>query len=96
MPPRLNTLTLARSIAFRPKPQLQWPARAAIRSAQSQFRTYSDTKDPPAADRSKRVESKPIEHISEETAAIAKTMGQEGPDLSQGTPIEEVSDACAY
>jgi small subunit ribosomal protein S7 len=44
----------------------------------------------PANDRSKREDAKPIEHVSEEAAAMAKTMGEEGPDLTQGTAIEDV------
>lgn len=53
-------------------------------------RLYSDANEPPAADRSKRVDAKPMEHVSEEKAAVAEAMGEQGPDLSQGTPIEEV------
>lgn len=60
-----------------------------MRMAPSQLRLYSESKLP-AADRSKREDAKPIEHVSEEAAAISKTMGEQGPDLSQGTPIEEV------
>lgn len=58
--------------------------------APSQCRLYSDAKETPAADRSKRVDAKPIEHVSEEKAAVAQAMGEQGPDLSQGTPVEEV------
>ena len=90
MPPRLNISTFTRSIAFRPKPQVQWSARTAARAVPSQCRLYSESKNYPAADRSQREDAKPIEHVSEEAAAMAKTMGQQGPDLSQGTPIEEV------
>lgn len=61
-----------------------------MRLTPPQFRPYSDSNEVPAADRSKRVDAKPIEHVSEEAAAVAKTMGEQGPDLSQGTPIEEV------
>ncbi|KNG44857.1 universal stress protein [Stemphylium lycopersici] len=90
MPPRLNIAAFARPIAFRPRPQVQWPAGSALRLAPSQCRLYSDSTKPPAADRSKREDAKPIEHVSEEAASMAQTMGEEGPDLSQGTPIEDV------
>lgn len=90
MPPRLNICTLSRSISYRPKPQIQWPTRSAVKFSPSQTRPYSDAKEPPAADRSKRIDAKPIEHVSEEKAAVAKAMGEEGPDLSQGTPVEDV------
>lgn len=90
MPPRLNIAAFTRPIAFRPRPQVQYPARSALRLPSSQWRLYSDSAKPPAADRSKREDAKPIEHVSEEAAAMAKTMGEQGPDLSQGTPIEDV------
>lgn len=90
MPPRLNIAAFTRPIAFRPRPQVQWPTHSALRLAPSQYRLYSDSNKPPAADRSKREDAKPIEHVSEEAAAMAKTRGEEGPDLSQGTPIEDV------
>jgi small subunit ribosomal protein S7 len=91
MPPRLNLTSLSRNIAFRPKPQVQWPARSALRVAPSQFRLYADSKAPPAADRSKKLDSEPIEHVSEEAAKTAQIMGQKGPDVDQGTPVEDVS-----
>lgn len=91
MPPRLNIAGLTRTVAFRPRPQVQWHARSTLRLTPSQPRLYSDSTKSPAADRSKREDAKPIEHVSEEAASMAKTMGEEGPDLSQGTPIEDVS-----
>ncbi|RYN19452.1 hypothetical protein AA0112_g11118 [Alternaria arborescens] len=90
MPPRLNFPALTRSIAFRPRPQVQFPARAALRLSPSQCRLYSDSTKPPANDRTKREDAKPIEHVSEEAASMAKTMGEDGPDLNQGTSIEDV------
>jgi len=90
MPPRLSTATLRRSIAFRPRPQVQCPARPSMRWTPSPFRPYSDSNQVPAADRSKREDAKPMEPVSEEAAAVAKTMGEPGPDLNQGTPIEHV------
>jgi hypothetical protein len=96
MPPRLNIPAFTRSIAFRPRPQAQWPARSALRLAPSQCRLYSDSTKTPAADRSKREDAKPIEHVSEEAASMAKTMGEKGPDLNQGTPIEDVRSFVAH
>ena len=88
MPPRLNVSAFARSIAFRTKPQIQWPARSALRMAPLQSRTYAD--DAPAQDRSKKPSSEPIEHVSEEAAKTAQIMGEQGPDVNQGTPVEDV------
>ena len=92
MPPRLNLSAFTRSIAFRPKPQGQWPARSALRVAPSQSRTYAD--DAPAQDRSHKPSSEPIEHVSEEAAKTAQIMGEQGPDVNQGTPVEDVRVAC--
>ncbi|KAJ4295163.1 hypothetical protein N0V90_007173 [Kalmusia sp. IMI 367209] len=58
-----------------------------------QARTYSDakdSKDAPAADRSSRIDAQPLPHVSEEAAQMSEITGSEGPDLSQGTPVEEV------
>lgn len=93
MPPRLNILSFARSIPYRPKVQAQWLPRPIARTAPVQVRPYSDVKDPnevPAADRSKRIDAKPLPHVSEEAAQMAEITGSQGPDLSQGTPVEEV------
>jgi len=90
MPPRLNLLSIARPIAYRPRPTCQWLPRPATRAAPLQLRTYADSADPPTADRSKRPDAKPEGHVSEEAAKTAEIMGEQGPDLSQGTPVEEV------
>ena len=86
MPPRTIVSAFSRSIAFRPKPQIQWPARSSLRVAPTQSRTYAD-----AQDRSHNPKSEPIEHVSEEAAKTAQIMGEEGPDVNQGTPVEDVS-----
>ena len=93
MPPRLNVLSIARSIPYRPKVQAQWLPRPLTRFAPTQIRTYSDAKDskePATGDRSKRLDAQPLPHVSEEAAQMAEITGGEGPDLSQGTPVQEV------
>ncbi|KAF1911074.1 ribosomal protein S7 domain-containing protein [Ampelomyces quisqualis] len=90
MPPRLNISTLARSISLQPKPQLQWPARIALQSSPWQCRPYSDSKISGANDRSKKIDAQPADHISQEAAKTAEIMGEEGPDMSRGTPVEEI------
>jgi hypothetical protein len=92
MPPRLNVTTLARSIPLRTRPQFQLPARPATRFAPAQCRVYSDSQTSGANDRSKKVDAKPEDHVSEEAAKTAKIMGEEGPDLSRGTPVEDVGN----
>lgn len=93
MPPRLNVLSFARPSPYRSKPQPQWLSRPATRLAPPQARSYSDSKEPPAppaADRSKREDAQPLPHVSEEAAKVAEITGSEGPDINQGTPVEEV------
>jgi small subunit ribosomal protein S7 len=90
MPPRLNVAAFARSIPLRPRPQLQWPARSALRFSPSQCRSNSDSKTSGANDRSKNIDAQPEGHVSEEAAKTAEIMGEQGPDMSKGTPIEEV------
>ncbi|KAF2830426.1 ribosomal protein S7 [Ophiobolus disseminans] len=90
MPPRLNTRTFARSIPLRSKPQVRWSARTATRFAPSQCRPYSDFTNSGANDRSKKIDAQPADHISEEAAKTAEIMGEQGPDMSKGTPVEEI------
>jgi hypothetical protein len=90
MPPRLTLSTFSRSIPLRPRPQVQWPVRSATRLSPSQCRPYSDSKTSGANDRSPKIDAKPEDHVSQEAAKTAKIMGEEGPDLSRGTPIEDV------
>ncbi|KAF1969525.1 30S ribosomal protein-like protein S7 [Bimuria novae-zelandiae CBS 107.79] len=93
MPPRLNLLNFTRSIPYRAKAQTQWLPCPVAQFAPTQARTYSDVKapqEPPAADRSKRLDAQPLPHVSEEAAQMAEITGGEGPDLSQATPVEEV------
>ena len=59
----------------------------------SHCRTYAD-QNAPAQDRSHKPSSEPIEHVSEEAAKTAQIMGEQGPDVNQGTPVEDVSAIC--
>ncbi|KAF2021030.1 30S ribosomal protein-like protein S7 [Aaosphaeria arxii CBS 175.79] len=90
MPPRLNPLSFSRPIAYRPKAQVQLRLQPAARIAPWQCRNYADKTDSAGADRSKRIEAQPLGHVSEEAAQTAKITGEQGPELSKGTPIEEV------
>jgi small subunit ribosomal protein S7 len=92
MPPRLNVTSLARAVPFRPRPQIHWFARPASRFTPSQCRPYSDS-TPAGNDRSHKLDAQPADHISEEKAKTKEAMGEQGPDMSRGTPIEEVRAA---
>jgi hypothetical protein len=90
MPPRLNVKSFTRSMPLRSQPRLQWSARPATQFSASQYRPYSDSKISGANDRSAKVDAKPEDHVSQEAAKTAEIMGEEGPDLSRGTPVEDV------
>ncbi|KAF2036489.1 ribosomal protein S7 [Setomelanomma holmii] len=90
MPPRISITSLARSIPYRPKPSVQWPARSATRFSPAQCRLYSDSKATGTNDRSGRLDAQPADHVSEEKSKVAEAMGEEGPDMSRGTPVEEI------
>lgn len=75
---------------LRPKPQLSWTARPATQFSLSQSRPYSDAKATGANDRSKKLDAKPEDDVSDEAAKTAAIMGETGPDMSRGTPVEDV------
>ncbi|KAF2744723.1 ribosomal protein S7 [Sporormia fimetaria CBS 119925] len=88
MPPRISLFSLARSIPYRTKPQAQWSVQPLVRAPQ-QCRTFADSKDSTTAKQTD-ANAQPLPHITEESAKTAKIMGEKGPDISQGTPVEEV------
>ncbi|KAH7396818.1 ribosomal protein S7 domain-containing protein [Phaeosphaeria sp. MPI-PUGE-AT-0046c] len=90
MPPRLSMSVFARSMPLRPKTQLPWAVRPATQFSPSQCRQYSDSKISAANDRSKKIDAQPEDHVSEEAAKTAAIMGEEGPDMSRGTPVEDI------
>jgi hypothetical protein len=93
MPPRI-AFSAVRTVAFRPKSTVPQKRFAPCLLQQ---RAASDDAGP------KRPDIKPTDprmpensnvyshHVSEEQAAIDKTMGETPPDISQGTPVQEVS-----
>ena len=90
MPPRLYFLSISRTIAFRPKaPVSAWRNGWTTRISPL-CRNFADSKDPPTAGRSKNLDTQPLPHVSEEAAEAADIMGSMGPEIEQGTPVEEV------
>ena len=90
MPPRLYFLSISRTIAFRPKaPVSAWHNEWTTRISPL-CRNFADSKDPPTAGRSKNLDTQPLPHVSEEAAKAADIMGSKGPEIEQGTPVEEV------
>lgn len=94
MPARLNLFATPRALAHRPRQSLQSTFSAAYRLQQPVCRSYSSnpSKDLPTADKAETVgpNMEQQEHVSEEAAKMAKMTGGEGPDLTQGTPVQDV------
>ncbi|KAF2137646.1 uncharacterized protein K452DRAFT_235589 [Aplosporella prunicola CBS 121167] len=95
MPPRLNLLSAApRALAFRPKPATpQWRLPLVARrcySAGDDAAAKKQTDLPVAEEGAKGPNTETLPHVSEEASAMAKIRGGEGPDVTQGTPVEEV------
>ncbi|KAF2089419.1 ribosomal protein S7 [Saccharata proteae CBS 121410] len=95
MPPRLF-LRAPRSIALRPgpssaiAPRLSTPARLS-QPALCQWRGFADaSKDLPESTNQKGPNTEQLPHVSEEAAQMGKITGEGGPDISQGTPVEEM------
>jgi len=90
MPPRLYLLYIPRTIAFRPKAPVSALRNERTTRILPLCRNFADSKDPPAAGRSKNIDTQPLPHVSEETTKRADIAGSKGPEIEQGTPVEEV------
>ncbi|KAG0648944.1 37S ribosomal [Hyphodiscus hymeniophilus] len=85
MPPRLNLLGATRSLAIRPRPSIV-SRQTRVFQAVSR-RGFADEKDPkPAAGPNQDV----LPHVSEEAGDMSKITGETGPDVGQGTPVQEI------
>ena len=88
MPPRLCLLTV------RSSGRRAWPARHIVSPASSQPAHQrwitTDEKPLPTNEQPKGPNQEQLPHASEEAAAVEKAMGEEGPDIGQGTPVQEV------
>lgn len=82
-----------RACVFRARPR---GAIRPIRSSNITIRGLTEKNNPDKLPEAPQGEPGPNtqqqEHVSEEAAKIAKIQGGEGPDLEQGTPVEEVSN----
>lgn len=88
MPPRLY-LSSARSTSIRTQPSARAARPVSCKLAQKRWIT-ADEKPLPTAEQPKGPNQEQLPHVSEEAAAIDKITGEEGPDLNQGTPVQEV------
>jgi small subunit ribosomal protein S7 len=81
-----------RALAFRPRMHAVSPIIGVKRPAT--HRCYADNSKLPEASQNTDNATGPNmqqeQHVSEETAQMNKIMGQEGPDLDVGTPVQDV------
>jgi small subunit ribosomal protein S7 len=85
MPPRLNFCRASRSLAIRPRPSITL-YKSPIAQVASR-RGFADEKDSNGATGPNQ---DVLGHVSEEAADVSKVKGETGPDLGQGTPVQEV------
>jgi small subunit ribosomal protein S7 len=86
MPPRITLLPAIKTIPYRPKaPITQWRSTQLFTA-----RLYSSSKTLPVSNSKKGPNTEQLPHVSEEAAAVSKIKGETGPDLNQGTPVQEV------
>lgn len=89
MPPRINLFNQA--LAYRPRTAC---VSQRLRIQPSLCRNYASdpSKDLPVSEDKDNLgpNMQTQEHVSEEAAKMAKATGGEGPDLSVGTPVQDV------
>lgn len=88
MPPRLYLFT-ARSVSAR-VPNVRHAVKPPFCKLSQERWITADEKPLPTAKKPKGPNQEQLPHVSEEAAAVDKIMGEEGPDIDQGTPVQEV------
>ena len=89
MPPRIYIPRFAKAFPHRPRIAIErWRIDGGVQSPL--IRTYANSKDLPESEDNKGPNTEQLPHVSEEASGMAKSMGKEGPDLEQGTPVDEV------
>ena len=91
MSPPLTLLRAGRPMVFRLRPSLSCLENIACqRLVPSRSITADEKPLPMADDQAKGPNQEQLPHVSEEAAETAKITGEGGPDLGQGTPVQEV------
>ena len=87
MPPRLNLVGASRSLVIRARPSIAsyQPRNLPIVSR----RGFADEKEHNAPTGPNQGGG--LGHVSEEAADMSEITGETGPDLGQGTPVQDVS-----
>jgi small subunit ribosomal protein S7 len=86
MPSRLNLIGVSRSLAIRSRPSIaSRQSRIAAVVPRRGYANEKDTNQPTGPN-----QGGGLGHVSEEAADMSKVTGETGPDLGQGTPVQEV------
>jgi small subunit ribosomal protein S7 len=90
--PAINPIPVLRTCAFRPRATVLHPSNAVIGVKRTAYRSFADkSHDLPKAEKGEvGPNMQQAEHVSEEAAKMANIQGGEGPDMSQGTPVQDV------
>ncbi|KJX98183.1 30S ribosomal protein S7 [Zymoseptoria brevis] len=90
--PAINPIPVLRACAFRPRQTVLRPSNAVIGVKRPAYRSFADkSSDLPKADEGAvGPNMNQAEHVSEEAAKMANITGNEGPDLTQGTPVQDI------
>lgn len=95
MPPRLPHLRAAgRALTLRTRPSVAIPVPVRIALPAQSRRGYAEKKNSDSgsgAEPATGPNQDVLGHVSEEAAAVGKVLGETQPDISQGTPVQEVS-----
>lgn len=91
MSPRLQLLRSGRPVALRLKllTASSYQAPVCLRLQQRRAIT-ADEKPLPESEQTKGPNQDQLPHVSEEASMTGKIMGEGGPELEQGTPVQEV------
>ncbi|KAJ9666567.1 hypothetical protein H2201_003226 [Coniosporium apollinis] len=91
MPPRIDFFAASRPLTYRPK-ALTCPGRAqqALKALPASCRGFANSKDLPVAEGAEGPNTDTLPHVSEEAAAINEITGKGGPEIEQGSPVQEV------
>ena len=86
MPPRLNLLGASRSLTIRARPSIaSHHARTLPVVSRRGFAEEKEQNAPTGPN-----QGGGLGHVSEEAADMSEITGETGPDLSQGTPVQDV------
>ncbi|KAK5723591.1 hypothetical protein LTR15_005290 [Elasticomyces elasticus] len=91
MPSAMNPIPTMRALAFRPRPASSFRPVVGVKRT---CRSFADGRSDKLPEAAKTENSGPNmqqqEHVSEEAAKMAEITGGSGPDMSVGTPVQEI------